>query len=91
MQTDEHLGATLLPNGYAQFGQGPNTDYDPICFDFRQRQHNGDCPIVRLDHEAILCEGRIWETAQLAPNFRSLVRGTIQRAASKQNRPYDDG
>ncbi len=81
MQADKHLSATLLPNGYIPFGQGPHANYDPVCFDFRRRQKNGDCRIVRLDHEAILCDGRVRETAELAPNFRSLVLRTIHMAA----------
>lgn len=80
MRVDEYLRSTLLPNGYIQFGQGPDINYDPVCFDFRHRQKNGDCRIVQLDHEAILCYGRIEGMTELAPNFRSLVLDTIKRA-----------
>lgn len=82
IQADKHLRATLVPNGYIQFGRGPDIDYDPVCFDFRHRQRNGDCRIVKLDHEAILCHYRIREVAELAPNFRSLVLDTIFRATA---------
>lgn len=81
MLADKGLHETLRPNGYVQFGRGTDGDYDPVCFDFRQRHRNGDCRIVRLDHEAILCDGRIRETAELAPDFRSLVLDTIRLAA----------
>src|SRR5579862_2741930 len=84
LRADKHLYETLVPNGYIQFGRGPDVNYDPVCFDFRQRQRYGDCRIVRLDHEAALCDGRIRETAELAPNFRSLVLDTIHRARSQQ-------
>ena len=80
LRADESLRSTLQPNGYVQFGKGTETDYDPVCFDYRHRQDNGDCRVVKLDHEAILCHGRIRETAELAPNFRCLVLDTIQRA-----------
>ena len=78
MRADAFLWATLVPNGYVPFGKGPEGNYDPVCFDFRQRQRNGDCPVVRLDHEAILCQGRIGAVTELAPNFRSLVNKTIK-------------
>jgi hypothetical protein len=84
IRADVHLCNTLVPNGYFQFGRGFDVDYDPVCFDFRQRQKNGDCRIVKLDHEAILCHGRIRVMTELAPNFRSLVVNTIHHAASKQ-------
>ena len=82
MRDDACLFANLVPNGYIQFGQGPELGYDPVCFDFRQRQENGDCRIVKIDHEAILCKGRIRETAKLAPDFRSLVFDTIHEATA---------
>jgi hypothetical protein len=88
---DVYLFRTLIPNGYVQFGMGPDLDYDPVCFDFRARQKNGDCRIVKLDHEAILTYDRIGKITELAPNFRSLVLDTIQRAASQQNFPSDTG
>lgn len=84
MRADVHLFATLVPNGYIPFGKGPDVDYDPVCFDFRQRQKNGDCRIGRLDHEAILCDGRIGAITELAPNFRYLVLNTIERSTAKQ-------
>jgi hypothetical protein len=80
MRSDTCLHANLVSNGYFQFGQGPDYDYDPVCFDFRQRQQNGDCRIVKIDHEDILCNGRVREAAELAPNFRSLVLDTIARS-----------
>ncbi len=77
---DRGLYDTLLPNGYFQFAKGPDAAYDPVCFDFRNRQKNGDCRIVRIDHEEILCRGRIEVVEELAPNFRTLVLTTISSA-----------
>ena len=77
LRQDEGLWRTLLPNGYVRFGMGPDADYDPVCFDFRHRQKNGDCLIVKIDHEEIFCKGRIRIVDELAPNFRSLVLHTI--------------
>lgn len=80
IQQDEWLFSTLTSNGYWQFGKGEGANYDPICFDFRHRQRNGDCRVVRIDHEDILCRFTIREVGELAPNFRSLVQDTIHRA-----------
>ncbi len=80
LQNDLGLYDTLLPNGYFQFARGPGGDYDPVCFDFRNRRKNGDCRIVRIDHEAILRFGRIEEVEELAPNFRTLMLNTISRS-----------
>ena len=80
LRNDIGLYDTLLPNGYFQFAKGPGGDYDPVCFDFRNRRKNGDCRIVRIDHEAILRFGRIEEIAELAPNFRTLMLNTISAA-----------
>ena len=89
MQADKHLLATLTANGFVPFGKGPDTSHDPVCFDFKRRQTSGDCPIVRLDHEAILCHGRIGAVTELAPNFRSLVISTIKRSAARLNTRYN--
>jgi hypothetical protein len=75
---------TVRPNGYLAFAQGPSNDYDPVCFDFRNRQRNGDCRIVKLDHEAILCDDRIVEVSVLAPNLRSLMLATITSAEAAE-------
>ena len=80
LRNDRSLYDTLLPNGYFQFAKAPDADYDPVCFDFRHRQKNGDCRIVRIDHEGILCYGRIKEVEELAPNFRTLLLNTISKA-----------
>ncbi len=76
----EGFFSTLVSNGYWQFGRAENDDFDPICFDFRYRQKNGDCRVVRIDHEDIMCRFVIREVGELAPNFRSLVQDTIHRA-----------
>ena len=83
MCNDKHLFEVLASNGFVQFGMGPDLDYDPICFDFRNRRQGGDCRVVKLDHEVILCHGRIRETGELAPSFRSLVMDTIRMAGGK--------
>ena len=82
LQKDRGLYDTLLPNGYFKFARGADSNYDPVCFDFRHRQKNGDCRIVRIDHEEILCKRRIEEVEELAPNFLVLMLNTLSRAES---------
>jgi hypothetical protein len=77
---DPALWKTLLPAGYILFGHGPDLDYDAVCFDFSRGRSGEHCRIVKLDHEEILCYGRIKEAAVLAPTFRELVWQTIERA-----------
>lgn len=79
MRADKHLYTTLVSNGYLPFAKGLDMDYDPVCFD-RRHQKSGDCRVVKLDHEAILCHARIREVGELAPDFRSLVVQTIHKA-----------
>jgi hypothetical protein len=86
---DSHLYSTLVSSGYLQFGQGPDKNYDPVCFDFRHRAEIGDMRIVQLDHEEILCYGRIREVKELAPSFRALVLNTVNSAELKRNRAID--
>lgn len=75
---DPGLWAALIPAGYIRFGQGPDLDYDPVCFDIRSRRKNGDCRVVKIDHEEILCNNRVKVVMELAPSFEELVRQTIE-------------
>lgn len=77
---DPALSGSLIPAGYIRFAKGTDYDYDPVCFDVSKRKRNGDCRIVKIDHEEILCNSRIKVVAELAPTFEDLVRQTISRA-----------
>lgn len=80
---DDGLQGSLVPAGYMQFGQGPDVDYDPVCFEIKSRSKNGDCRVVKIDHEEILCNFRVKVVSELAPSFEQLVRQTIQLAKNK--------
>lgn len=84
MLQHRNLRETLQPNGYFLFGQGLDRTYDPVCFDLRHRQRNGDCRVVQLDHEAILCNHAVQETSELASSFRDLILQTIRDAQDTQ-------
>ena len=74
---DRGLFDVLTPAGYVQFGKGPDVDYDPVCFDFFRRRPDGDCPIVKFDHEEILQNKCLVEVGQIAPSFRELVERAV--------------
>jgi hypothetical protein len=80
MRKDPALWGQLTPAGYIQFAKGAEYDYDPVCFDVRERKRNGDYRIVKIDHEEILCNSRIKLVTELASSFEELVRQTISRA-----------
>ncbi|HEY1527837.1 MAG TPA: hypothetical protein VGH51_16510 [Candidatus Angelobacter sp.] len=75
------LWEALIPAGLIQFGKGPDLDYDPVCFDIKARKQGGDCRIVKIDHEEILCNNRLKVVTELAPSFYQLVLQTIDRAS----------
>ena len=81
MSKDSGLWKVLLPGGHIQFGRGPDVDYDPVCFDIKSRNKNGDCRIVKIDHEEILCNYRIKIVEELASSFEMLMTETIRIAA----------
>lgn len=83
MSQDSGLWEALLPAGYVQFGRGPDIDYDPVCFDTNSQGKGGDCRIVKIDHEEILCNYRITVVAELSPSFEKLVLQTIKAGETK--------
>jgi len=70
---DKGLVEALLPAGYLQFGNPHETDYDPICFDTKNRRNDGECPIVGIDHEEILCWSKIRVAKVIASSFLELI------------------
>jgi hypothetical protein len=83
---DPGLYESLIPAGYVQFGRGPDLDYDPVCFDIKRRTNNRDYPVVKIDHEEILCNYLIKVVGEIAPTFEELVRDTIRRGSSSKER-----
>jgi|SRR6185437_1530910 len=80
MLKDGFLSTYLLRSGYVQFGKGPDMDYDPVCFDIGSRKKNGDCRVVKIDHQEILCNNHLKIVSELAPSFEQLVLQTIDQA-----------
>jgi len=70
---DRVLSQTLLKSGYAQFARPSCGDYDPVCFDFNRTAKNGECPIVRIDHERILLRSAAEISEEIAPSFAEML------------------
>jgi hypothetical protein len=70
----------LIPQGFIPFGRAAGDNYDPICFDTKRPTIHDDYPIVRFEHESILCNGRIGDVEVIAPSFRSVVDEVIALA-----------
>lgn len=70
---DSIIFSTLTAKGYMQFARPADGSYDPICFDTNQSVRNGEYPIVRIDHEQILCHSRIRKPQPLFPSFLPFV------------------
>lgn len=71
----------LFQNKCLQFGKGSDLNYDAVCFDWGRRLNDGDCPVIQIDHEEILCNYRFKKVAELAPSFRELMKLVIASAA----------
>jgi len=57
----------FLPIGQPELG-----NYDRVCLDLT-RLKSGDCPVVQLDHEAILLKEKVEIVAELAPSYKKLI------------------
>lgn len=77
MFADSVVNNALVPNGFARFALAPNGSYDPICFDLN-RLANGDCPVVRIDHECVLMRDTIGDATTVFGSFRELVNAVIE-------------
>jgi hypothetical protein len=77
MQRDPMMWCVLTSHGYVEFGKGAEPSYDAICFDLNRRLPDGDCPVVRLDHEEILVRERIQVRWDVADSFRGLVESIV--------------
>lgn len=53
---DRHLSPFLLGHGFIPFARPADWNYDPICFDYRAKVRKSEPPVVRIDHEEILCQ-----------------------------------
>jgi hypothetical protein len=80
MFSDRIIADATLKAGYIQFARPESGSYDPVCFDARRTVSNREFPIVRLDHEEILCRDRIFVTERLAGSFYQFAAGLVGRS-----------
>lgn len=70
---DRFISALTLQNGFIQFARPDNGSYDPICFDTNISQSRREFPIVKIDHEAILCRNKIHIVETVYASFLKFV------------------
>ena len=80
---DATLWTQLTQGGYVPFAWGPAGSYDRVCFDLRSRKKSGDCKIVLINHEEILCNNRIRIISEVASGIENLVLQTIEVAEKR--------
>jgi hypothetical protein len=74
---DRFLWDFLIAAACIPFAKGPDIDNDRVCFDIRSRKKGWECPVVKVDHEEVLCNNRLKIVKEVAPTFRDLVLQTI--------------
>jgi hypothetical protein len=74
---DPFMSPVLRDNGYIQIGNPYFYNYDPICFNSNATAD--ECPIVQLDHEAILQLKQLIVVEEIAPSFADLMTSLIQQ------------
>jgi hypothetical protein len=77
---DQFIADAAFKSGYIQFARPDGGSYDPICFDARHSLSNREFPIVRLDHEDILCRERIHSIAAISDSFYRFVADLVSGA-----------
>jgi len=78
---DDAIWQMTRSAGSVHFGRPETANYDPICF--VPAESNRESPIVQLDREAILIEGRMKVAREIAPSFVALA----ERLTSDGNNP----
>ena len=81
MMRDSAICTVLFSEGYLPFGTAPGGNYDAICFDTRRDLGNGDMPVVRVEHESILCNGKIEKVRTESQAFAPFMESIIAAAA----------
>lgn len=88
---DRVLSQALFASGYVQFARPNSGDYDPVCFDINRTAKNGECPIVRIDHELILLRSTAEISEEIAPSFAEMLeRFTSLQPRRRSTTPIPD-
>jgi len=76
---DPIIAGATLEASFIQFARPVGGNYDPVCFDARRTASNREFPIVRLNHEEVLCYGRIRVSERVADSFYRFAAGFVGR------------
>jgi hypothetical protein len=77
---DAAIAGAALGAGFIQFARPDSGSYDPVCFDARRPASNREFPVMRLDHEDILCRGEIGGLKAVAASFYQFAADIAGRA-----------
>jgi hypothetical protein len=77
---DAAIAGATLGSGFIQFARPDSGSYDPVCFDARLPASNREFPVVRLDHEDILCRGGVRGLKATAASFYRFAADIAGRA-----------
>ena len=77
---DPHIAQMTHANGFILFARPEGGSYDPICFDTRRSANNREYPIVRLNHEDILCRNEIGSPTNVADSFYRFASDLVRRS-----------
>ncbi|HVO60032.1 MAG TPA: hypothetical protein VMT53_03815 [Terriglobales bacterium] len=73
------LAELLLPCGFVQIGRPDTGDFDAVCFDSNASVRNREYPLVRIDHEEILCNQKVRILGALWPSFIKMMESALSR------------
>jgi hypothetical protein len=77
---DAAIAGATLGAGFIQFARPDSGSYDPVCFDARRPASNREFPVVRLDHEYILCRGGVRGLKMVSASFYQFAADIAGRA-----------
>jgi hypothetical protein len=80
---DRPLLTVLWKHGYLPFARPADGSYDPVCFDCRKNIQSTEPPVVRIDHEEILCRERIRIEQVVSPAFYLLLEAMTSNLSTR--------
>ncbi|MFO0916873.1 MAG: hypothetical protein U0872_00980 [Planctomycetaceae bacterium] len=85
---DPILTQVLFPLGLIPFGKQPGGGYDQMCFDTKRRRPDGDCPVVLIEHESVLCNQEIGGQHEMFHSFRAMMEAVVATAKAKRDQSH---
>jgi len=77
--SDLNIADVTRQAGYIQFARPEGGSYDPICFDARRFAKNREYPIVRVNHEDILCRNKVGSPTKISDSFFHFISDFAER------------